>query len=135
MLVSMTMLSFRMRLLPQAAILQCANFMVVHTVSWMTQLLPFVITSPLHNKQWCKYRRLLTIISQFEDVLDLKYMVICLHTQWWSDNYIHIPWTYTLNMHIYITLNTDWIHQHTIVDVYVDIRISQHFCKVPRMSR
>ena len=40
-----------------------------------------------------------------------------------------------VNLHIYIMLNTDWIHQHTVVEVYVDIRISRHFCKVPRMSR
>ena len=34
-------------------------------------------------------------------------------------------------MHIYTTFDTDWICQHTIVD----IGLSKHFCKVPRMSR
>ena len=47
------------------------------------------------------------------------------HTDVWTTTYIFHR--HTLNMHIYITLNTDGIRQHTMVDVYVNIRISQHF--------
>ena len=35
-------------------------------------------------------------------------------------------------MHIYTMLNTDWIFQHTVVDICVDIWISQHLLWGPK---
>jgi len=45
------------------------------------------------------------------------------------------PYNYHRRMYIYTTLNKDCICQHTVVDAYVHIQISQHFCKVTWMSR
>jgi len=57
-------------------------------------------------------------ISRFEDILNLKYMVLCFIIIKHTISYEFITFThtmmigqlrtsYTLNMHIYITLNTD----------------------------
>jgi len=59
----------------------------------------------------------------------MKYMISyrIYHAYTQNDNQT-TPYIYHRLMHIYTTLNKDYSHQYTVVDAYVDIRISQHLC-------
>ena len=68
-------ISFRMRLLPQAAIFTMRYF-YGSTYCYINDAVTTLCNnfSTTQCTQWRKYRRFLTSISRFEDVLDMKYV-------------------------------------------------------------
>ena len=93
--------------------LQCAIFMVAHIVTKLTSLNSNFSMTKL--KQWRKYRQFLINISRFEDILDLKYKVLCFINIKHTIYYEFITLTHTMMIGQLHTSSIDLYVKHALL--------------------